>query len=173
MPDLSGMFTLQTPVLELVIRGAVVFLVLLVLMRVTGQREAGGLGLTDVLLVVLLAEAVTGGLVGDSHSVTDGIIVVATILVCSVAVDAAAYRFPRFAAVFKARPKKLIKDGRPDRTVMRRELMTNQELLSQLRLHGVQDPARVRLAYLEPNGMISVLTDTDEETEEPQHPPTQ
>ncbi|MER5980597.1 YetF domain-containing protein [Streptomyces sp. NPDC001857] len=114
MPDFSGVFTLQTPVLELIIRGAVVFLVL-----------------------------------RDSHSMTDGI-VVATILVCSVAVDA--YRFPHFAAVFKARPKKLIKDGRPDRTVMRRALMTNQELLSQLRLHGGHDPARVHLACLEPTG---------------------
>ncbi|WP_426570284.1 DUF421 domain-containing protein [Streptomyces canus] len=173
MPDFSGMFTLQTPVLELIIRGAVVFLVLLVLVHVTGQRETGGLGLTDVLLVVLLAEAVTGGLVGDSHSVTDGIIGGATILVCSVAVDAAAFRFPCFPAVFKARPEKLIKDGRPDRRVIRRELMTHQELLSQLRLHGIQDPARVYLAYLEPNGMISVRTDTEEETEAPQHPPTQ
>ncbi len=87
------MFALETPVLELLIRGAVVFLALLVLMRITGQRESVGLGVTDVLLVVLIAEAAAGGLVGDSHSVTDGIIVVATILVCSVAVDAA-YRFP-------------------------------------------------------------------------------
>ncbi|MBR8639951.1 DUF421 domain-containing protein [Streptomyces tuirus] len=54
---------------------------------------------------------------------------------------------------------------------MRRELMTTQELLSRLRLHGIRDPARVHLAYLEPNGMISVLTGRDEEAEAPRHPP--
>ncbi|MEV6180502.1 YetF domain-containing protein [Streptomyces sp. NPDC052015] len=172
MPDLSAMFTLETPVLELIIRGAVIFLSLLLLMRVTGQRESGGLGLTDVLLVVLIAEATAGGLVGDSHSVTDGLIVVTTILICSVAVDAAAYRFPRFSAVVKARPKTLIEDGRFDRAVMRREFMTPEEVRSQLRLHGIQDPARVHLAYLEPNGMISVLTSKNDESEPPQHPPT-
>ncbi len=75
--------------------------------------------------------------------------------------------------MIKARPKTLFKDGRLDRKVMRHEFMTTDEVLSQLRLHGIQDPARVRLAYLEPNGMISVLTSEGEETEAPQHPPAQ
>ena len=173
MPDLSDMFELDAPVLELIIRGVVIYLALLVLMRITGQRESGGLGLTDVLIVVLIAEAAAGGLVGDSRSVTGGIILVATILVCSVAIDAAAYRFPRFSAVLKARPRPLIEDGRLNHELMRREFMTTQEVLSQLRLHGIQDPARVHLAYLEPNGMISVLPESDDDIDSPPHPPAQ
>ncbi|GAA2404411.1 DUF421 domain-containing protein [Streptomyces glaucosporus] len=161
MPELSEMFAPDAPLPETVLRGVVIYLALLAMMRVVGQRESGGLGLTDVLIVVLIAEAVSGGLGGDSDSVTDGIVLTAAILVCSVAVDAAAYRFPRFAAVVKASPRPLIRDGRLNRRLMRREFMTTEEVLSQLRLHGVHDPAQVRLAYLEPNGMISVLRRAD------------
>ncbi len=161
------MFAPDAPILETVLRGVVVYLAVLIMLRVVGQRESGGLGLTDVLIVVLVAEAVAGGLTGDSRSVTDGILLVATILACSVAVDAASYRFPRFATAMKARARPLIRDGRLNRELMWREFMTMEEVLSQLRLHGIQDPAQVHLAYLEPNGMISVLREGGEETETP------
>ncbi|PJE94614.1 hypothetical protein CUT44_27585 [Streptomyces carminius] len=167
------MFVLDAPLAETVVRGAVVYLALLFMPRAAGQRESGGLGLTDVLIVVLVAQAVSGGLGGGSRSVTDGLVLVATILVCSLAVDAAAYRFPRFAAVVKARPRPLIRDGRLNRPLMRREFMSTEEVLSRLRLHGVHDPAQVHLAYLEPNGMISVLRRGGEETDTPVRPPAE
>lgn len=70
MPDWQSMFDPTLPLLELFIRGTVSFLALLALMRIVGQREAGGLGITDVLLVVLVAEAAAPGLHGDAQSVT-------------------------------------------------------------------------------------------------------
>lgn len=81
-----------------------------------------------------------------------------TILFWSVVVDAISYRFPGFSHLVKARPKPLIRDGKLDRHTMRREFMSREEVESQLRLHGIQDISRVQQAYLEPNGMISVLT---------------
>ncbi len=151
------MFRLETPILELVVRGVVIYLMLLLLIRVFGQREAGGLGITDVLIIVLLAQAVGGGLAGDSQSITDAAVLVTTILLCSVAVDAAAYRFPWFSVVTKARPRALIREGKLNHRVLQREFMATEEVLSQLRLHGIEDIGEVRYAYLEPNGMISVL----------------
>lgn len=68
------------------------YLVVLVLMRVVGQRESGGLGITDVLLVVLVSQAAAPGLQSQSTSVTDGAVLVATMLFWSVLVDALAYR---------------------------------------------------------------------------------
>lgn len=171
MADWTGMFTLETPPLELFLRGTVIYLMLLVLMRLVGQREAGGLGLTDVLIVVLIAQAVGGGLIGDSQSLTDAAVLAATILLCSVVVDAAAYRFPRLAAWTKARPRLLIEHGRINQAVLRREFMTTEELRSHLRLHGIEDLTEVRRAYLEPNGMISVLTDVGGSPETVSRPP--
>lgn len=157
MPAWDELLMPSVPLLEVVVRGTIVFLALTAMMRVVGQRESGGLGITDLMVVVLVAQAVSGGLVGDGTSVTDGLLLVAVILFWSVVLDAVSYRWPAVAAVLKSRPKPLVVDGELNRAAMRREFMTRDELLSQLRLHGIEDPAEIRRAYLEPNGMVSVL----------------
>ncbi|AZZ80376.1 hypothetical protein C5O27_04105 [Gordonia alkanivorans] len=154
----SSIFGFSVPVEESIVRGTVTFFVVFVLMRVVGQRESGGLGLTDVLLVVLMSEAAAAGLQGSRiSSVSDGTVLVATVLFWSVSLDALAYRFPRIAGWVKARPRPLIEDGTLNRKVMLREFMTYDEVMSQLRLHGVDELASVERAYVEPNGMISII----------------
>jgi uncharacterized membrane protein YcaP (DUF421 family) len=108
----------------------VTFVALLSMMRVVGQREAAGLGVTDILVIVLVAEAAAAGLHGDASSVTDGVLLVATILFWSIAFDAIAYRWPRLERVIKARPRLLIKDGAVNPQVLRRELMSRADLLA-------------------------------------------
>lgn len=157
MPDWNTLFAPSVSPLELCLRGTVTFLVLTAMMRTAGQREAGGLGLTDVFLVVLVAQAFAPGLVGGSGSLTDGALLAATVIVWSVALDAVTYRWPRLSRAIKARPRLLIEDGRLHREVMRRELMSRDEVMVQLRLHGIDDLAQVERAYLEPNGMISII----------------
>lgn len=171
MPVWEGMFATTTPVVELVLRGTVTFLLLIVALRVVGQRESGGLGLTDLLVVVLVADAAGVGLQGNAESIADSFVLVATILFWSVALDALSYRWPRFAAVAKARPKSLIRNGELDYRVMRREFMTREEVLSQLRLHGITDLLEVKDAYIEPNGMISVIRHDGAEPDTPTQPP--
>lgn len=172
MPDWSALFVPTAPVLELLIRGTVTYVVLFALLRVVGQREAGGLGMSDLLVVVLIADAASAGLRGDSESIGDGLILVATILFWSVAVDLIAYRWPKLTNAIKGRPRPLIKDGELNRHAMRRELMTTGEVLSQLRLHGIEDVRDVHLAYLEPSGMISVIRVDGDEPDVPPKPPT-
>jgi uncharacterized membrane protein YcaP (DUF421 family) len=157
MLDVRSLFEATIPVLEIVVRGSATFVVLLVLMRMVGQREAGRFGIADILLVVLVAEAAAPGLYGGATSITDSVVLVVTILAWSVALDAVTYRWPRVEQWVKARPKPLIRDGVVNRRVLRRELMTREEVLSQLRLHGIEDPVEVARAYIEPNGRISVL----------------
>jgi uncharacterized membrane protein YcaP (DUF421 family) len=157
MPDWLDMFSLSAPVLEQLVRGTVTYLALLILMRLVGQREAGGLGLTDVLVVVLVADAASSGLTGSADSIGDGLLLACTILFWSVAVDALSYRWPRFSRLVKARPRPLIRDGEMNRRTMLRELMSEEEVISQLRLHGVENPKQVARAFMEPNGMISIV----------------
>lgn len=168
--DWPSIFAPHVPLLEGFIRGTVTFLALLALMRLVGQRESGALGITDVLLVVLVAEAAAAGLHGDAKSVTDGLVVVITMIFWSVAVDAVSYWFPGMARFLKARARPLIEDGKVNRKLMRREFMTVEEIRSQLRLHGIDDIGVVDRAYLEPNGMISIVRRDREETE-PVEPP--
>lgn len=169
--DWEGVFVPTTPVVELVARGTVTFLALMALLRVVGQRESGGLGLTDLLVVVLVADAASAGLTGGAESIGDGFVLVASILAWSVVLDAVAYRWPRVGRVLKARPKPLIVDGRLDRRVMRREFMSDDEVSSQLRLHGLTDVSEVHRAYVEPNGMVSVIPRECPETTEALPPP--
>ncbi len=156
------------PIAELIVRGgSITFLALMVLLRIIGQRESGGIGLTDLLVVVLVADAAGAGMMADAQSVGDGLVVAATMLFWSVGIDAAAYRWPRLARLVKSRPRPLITDGQFNRRAMRREFMTEQEVLSQLRLHGIADPNRVARAYLEPNGMISIIPKSGTGTVDP------
>lgn len=149
------------------------FLAILVLTRVTGRREAGGLGITDVLLVVLIAESAAPGLYGEAVSVTDSFVVILSILFWDLVIDALAYRSPTVARFLKSGPRALIVDGEVNRRVMRRELLTDEELEAQMRLNGVEDPNEVARAYIEPNGMISILRrDDHEEQQSAERPPS-
>ena len=173
MFDLESTILPAVPVLELIFRGTVTFLVLHALLRIVGQREAGGLGMTDLLVVVLVADAASTGMAGGAETLGDGFILVATILLWSVVLDALAYRFPIVARIVKSRPRTLVRDGDLNRRAMLRELMTREELLSQLRLHGIDDPTGVHRAYLEPGGMVSVIPEPEQETVDdgPSRPP--
>ncbi|MFA5708389.1 DUF421 domain-containing protein [Mycolicibacterium sp.] len=172
MPDWELLFTPSAPPLESIIRGTVTFLALLLLLRVVGRRESGGLGITDILLVVLVAQAAAAGLSRNDASMTDGLIVVVTMLFWSVAIDALSYRFPRLAPVLKAKPRPLIDDGELNHRLMRREFMTVEEVESQLRLHGIEHIGEVARAYIEPNGMISVFRSDGKQPEVAERPPT-
>ena len=156
---------------ELILRGTLIFLGLTVLLRVTGQRESGSLALTDLLVIVLLAEAVSHAFAPDSTSITDGFVVVVTILVWSVVLDALAYRFPRVRRLLKPSKKPLIEDGRLNKHLMWREFMTLQEIEAQLRLQGIEDLDHVQCAYMEPNGMISAFRKDGGTTDPRPRPP--
>lgn len=170
MPDWSSVLEITLPPGELILRGTLSFLALLALMRIIGQRESGGLGLTDILLVVLVAEAAAPGLYGDAESIGDTLLLVSTILFWSVAVDAVSYRWPAVGRVLKARPKELVRDGKIDHKALRRELMTPDELASVLRLQGIDDVSVVHVARIEPNGMISIIRRDHGETHSPEPP---
>jgi uncharacterized membrane protein YcaP (DUF421 family) len=170
MPNWDDMFSWTTPVPEVVLRATLLYLGLVVLIRVVGQRESGGLTVTDLLVVILVGEAVTHSMAKDHLSIPEGFIMAGTLLFWSVVLDALAYRSPRLARLLKARPRPLIEDGEVNQRSLRRELLSRDELDAQLRLHGVRDVAEVQRAYLEPNGMISVFT-RDGREEEPVDPP--
>ncbi len=161
MPEWDAVFLPSVPLLETFVRGTVIFLVVTAFVRIAGQRESGGLGITDLMVVLLVAEAATPGLAGTAMSVADSLLQIAVIIAWSIALDAIAYRWPRLGRVLKSRPKPLIENGRLNRRVMRREFMTDDEVVSQLRLQGIENVGTVRRAYIEPNGQISILTRED------------
>lgn len=146
------------PILELILRGSVTYLVLLILLRFFLKRVTGTLSIGDLLIIVLIADAAQNGMSAGYTSLTDGLILVATIIFWSYALDWLAYHFPVFERLVHPSPVPLVRDGKMVARNMRRELITVDELMSHLREQGVQDLKEVKSASMEGDGRISVVT---------------
>jgi uncharacterized membrane protein YcaP (DUF421 family) len=156
--DWHAVFVPRTPFLEIVVRGTLVYLALFALLRFVLKRQAGAVGVTDLLVVVLIADAAQNAMAGDYRSVPDGVLLVAVVVGWSYALDWLAHRFPRVGRLVHPPPLPLIERGRLNRKNLRAELLTRDELMSQLREQGIKDLAEVERAYMEGDGKVSVVT---------------
>ena len=153
----SELFGLSVPPLELVVRGSALYLFLLVLFRVVIKRRMGAIGMADILVLVIISDASQNAMAGEYKTVTDGFILISTIIAWNYVFDWAGYHFPRLQKLLEPAPLLLIRDGRVLRRNLRVEYVSDQELESQLRQHGIEDPAEVAKAYLEPDGEFTVI----------------
>lgn len=156
--DWEALFVPNEPLAELILRGSIVYLALFLFLRIVLKRESGTLGVTDLLVVVLIADAAQNGLAGGYESIPEGLILVAVILGWSLAVNWVGYHVPAIGRLVHPQPLELVRDGEMIRENMRRELITREELLTQLREQGVERVEQVKTARIEGNGMISVIT---------------
>jgi uncharacterized membrane protein YcaP (DUF421 family) len=154
--DWQTVFVPATSLAEIALRGTLVYLLLFFILRVL-RREAGALGISDLLVVVLIADAAQNGMAGEYKSVTEGALLVATIAAWDYVIDWLGYRFPAFGRRLRPAPLPLIRDGRLLRQNMRKELISLDELMSQLREQGVESLSDVRRCYLEGDGHVSVI----------------
>jgi len=153
---------------ELFMRGSIVYLFLFFAFRIL-RRQAGAIGVSDLLAVVLIADAAQSGRAADYRSVPEGLVLVSTILFWDWALDWLAFKLPRLRPIVQAGPLPLIVKGRLQRENMDRQLITEDELISQLRQHGVAGAQGIVLCNLEGDGHISVLQkETDEAPDTPQ-----
>lgn len=155
--DWKSLFSFDVPVLEIILRGSVMYISLFILLRVVLKRQAGSLGMTDLLLITLIADASQNAMAGEYQSIPAGIVLVSTIIFWSYTFDWLSYQFPWFNRLTEPRPLPLIRGGRMLRKNMRRELITEDELMSQLREQGLDDVDKVKEAFMESDGHISVV----------------
>lgn len=168
MIDWAQLFVPQTPLLEIVIRGTVTYLALFVMLRVLLKRESGTTGVSDLLVIVLIADAAQNAMSGQYTTITDGVLLVAVILGWSVVLDFIAYHVPAAARILRPEPLLLIKNGRMLHRNMRRELLTEEELRGLLREQGIDSLARVSEARMESDGQISAIMRSREQGRRPQ-----
>ena len=153
--DWSGIFMPDAPLGESVLRGTVIYFVLLALLRLMPRRTVGSLGIMDLLVAVLIAEA-AGKSFGDYDTVTDGIVLVATLLGWSYVLNWLTYTVPAIDRLVSPRALPVVRDGQLLRRNMRAEFLTEEELVRQLREDGVEDLSEVKVAYVEGDGSLSV-----------------
>ncbi|MEP6504107.1 MAG: YetF domain-containing protein [Betaproteobacteria bacterium] len=161
MFDLGEVFGLTVPAVELIVRGSVMFWFLVLVFRVALRRDVGSMGITDFLFVVLLGDAAQNGMIGDATSTSDCIVLISTLVFWNVLIDWATWRFPRIERLLAARRLCLVRDGRRNRRNMRREHISDDELMAKVRGQGLEDLAGIKRMYLESDGEISLIRVSD------------
>ena len=154
--DWGRMFVPSGSLLELVLRATVMYLLILAGFRIF-RRDAGSLSVSDLLVVVLIADAAQNGMAGEYRSLTEGVLIVATIFVWNYVLDWLAYR-SRFVYWLLHPPSLLlVRNGQIQPRNLRSQLITKADLLEQLREQGVDSLERVKKCSLESDGRLSVI----------------
>lgn len=154
--DLGELFGLDVSALELIVRTTAVYLSLLAILRVLARREMGNFELPDLLLVVLVADGVQNGMAGEYTTVTGALIIAGTLFGWNYLLDYLTFRFAFARRLLQPKPLVLIEDGQFNRRNMRRELISREELMAELRLQEIDDVNQVQLACFERNGNLSI-----------------
>jgi uncharacterized membrane protein YcaP (DUF421 family) len=150
------MFTLMTPVPELIVRAVVVYAAVFVLLRIVGKKHVGEMAPFDLVVLLILSECVQGALTANDTSITGGVIAAATLFGTNKVVGVAAARNRRIERLFDGQPKILVRNGKVCKEVMAREEVTRAELVEALRREGCTSLTKVRYAILENDGYISI-----------------
>ena len=151
------MLSLAIPVWELILRGAVVYAFLLMLLRVSGKRQIGQLAPFDLVLLLVLSNAVQNSMNGGDNSLVGGLISAATLVALNYGVSYATFKNKKLEALIEGRPQVIIHNGRILEKVMRSAKLTHHELSAALRRSGCTCAEEVQIAVLENNGSISIV----------------
>jgi uncharacterized membrane protein YcaP (DUF421 family) len=156
------MFSPRTPVLEIIVRGSIMYLSIFTVLRVVLKRQAGTLSLSDLLLIVLIADAAQNGMADDYKSITDGLVLVVVLVFWNFALDWLGYHIAWFGRIVHPPPIPLVKNGRLLRRNLQQEMMSEEELYTQLREQGIDGIAGIKSANMEGDGRVSVIEKTKE-----------
>jgi uncharacterized membrane protein YcaP (DUF421 family) len=143
--------------MDIAIRTFIIFWFLLLLMRVTGRRELSSLEPFDLILLIVLGDAVQQGLTQDDYSVTGALIVVSIFAVLQVFVSFLHFRFRGLRRVLEGYPVVLVEDGKVIERNLKREQLTTQELTEKARGEQLESLDNVKWAVLETSGSISFI----------------
>ena len=142
---------------EFVVRAVIVYLFLLMMLRLTGKRQVGQLAPFDLVMLLVLSNAVQNSMNGGDNSITGGVILVCTLIGINWFISWMTFRSKRLEALVEGRPILLVHDGHVDHQSMRRVQLTMHELDAALRAEGCSGVEEVRFALLENNGRITVI----------------
>lgn len=156
-PDVGELLRFDVSPLELVVRGSLVYWFLFLLLRFVLRRDAGSIGIADILLLVIIADASQNAMAGGYQTVSEGFVLVATLVGWNWLLDWASFRFNAVRRLVDPPPVVLVRRGRLMARNMRQQYVTVPELMASLRAHGIEKLADVKMARMEPDGGISVI----------------
>ncbi len=154
--DWRSVFVPTESLLEIFIRGTIMYLGMFALLRVF-RRQAGSFSIADLLVIVVIADAGQNGMAGDSKSVTEAVLLITTIILWDFTLDWLGFKSKIFERILEPEKLEVIKDGEFLRRNMRKEMITTEELESQMRQNGIEDVSEIKTACLESDGHFSFI----------------
>lgn len=155
--DWSAIFGFSVPPLELIVRGTVMFWFIFLLFRVVVRRDMGSVGIADILIIVIIADASQNALAGSYTSVPDGMVLLSTLIGWNYLLNWLSFHSRTIDRLLEPPPLTLIRHGRAIRANLRRELITDRELEAKLRENGVESISEVKSMTMEADGQISLI----------------
>jgi uncharacterized membrane protein YcaP (DUF421 family) len=160
------MFSLPIPVLEKILRPIVVYFALIIAFRLFGRRQLAQLNPMDLTVLLMLSNTIQNAIIGEDNSLVGGLIGAGALLTTNWALNWVTYRYPRVADKIEGSPQVLIEDGVMDKKTVHRENISIQDFHEVLHRDGLDQVQRVRMAYLEPSGLITVIPKDDSRIDE-------
>lgn len=155
---MGDLFDVSVPLWELLLRGTATYWFLFLIFRFIMRRDVGAFAIADVLLLVLIADASQNAMAGGYTSLTEGAVLVSTIIGWNFLLDWLSYRFRWLRKFAEPPPLLLVSRGRFLHRNMRKEYVTEEDLNAKLREHGIDDVSKVKQAYMESDGTVTVVT---------------
>ena len=153
---MSDLFALSVGPWDLVLRGFIVYIVIVVLLRISGKRQMGQMGATEFVAILLISNAVQNSMNGGDNSLVGGIILAIVLIATSALISFLTYKSRFFSSVFEGTPTLLVQKGQLIPKNLASELMRESELKALLRKQGIRDVHEIETAILEADGTLSI-----------------
>jgi uncharacterized membrane protein YcaP (DUF421 family) len=155
--DWVGLFSLTVPLPEIVVRATATYWFLFLIFRFVVRRDIGAVGIADILILVIVADASQNAMAGESSSIADGMVLIAILIGWNLFFDWVSFQFPVIRRIATPSSLCLIENGKMLKRNMRKEFISEDELWQKLREEGVDSLDQVKKVYLEPDGNFSVI----------------
>lgn len=153
----ENFFHLSLPPLNFVLRAAIVYLAVLLLLRISGKRQVGQMGAVEFVTVLLISNAVQNAMNGGDNSVAAGLILATVLIVLSMFLSWLTYKSRFFEKIFEGSPRLLVHEGKTIQKALESERLSHEELRVLLRKQGVHHVTELKTAVLESDGTLSLV----------------
>lgn len=148
----------MNPILDIIIRSAAVYFFMMIALRLTGKKQLSQLNTTDVILILLISNAVQNAMVGNDTSLLGGVIAASVLFIINFVLRKLMFKYQKLGEFLQEKPEILIHDGKLDFKILSKLDITSNELKEAMREHGVENFDQVKLAMLEVDGNISIIS---------------
>lgn len=148
----------MNPYLDIILRSLAVYAFMLIAIRLTGKKELSQLNTTDVVLILLISNAVQNAMVGSDTSLLGGLVAAAVLFALNYALKKLMFKSKKFRELLSEKPEILIHNGQLDFATLSKLDISDEELREAMREHGVDRYKDVKLAMFETDGNISIIT---------------